>query len=95
MYFLIALVLQATAPDAATAQTPAAQTTPAAATQTQASPTQTAAATPQTEIRCRWVTPTGQRLRERICESVEVIDDRQVISQDATNAMTANRGIGQ
>ncbi len=93
MISLVALILQATAPETATATQPAAQVA-APAEQAQASAT-IPAATPRTEVRCRWAVPTGQRLRIRVCETVELIDERQVNSEEATRHFTANRGISQ
>lgn len=97
MYLLIALVLQATAPNVVTTpETAATETTaPAPTQQAQTTTSDAAPAAPQTEVRCRWVTPTGQRLRERICELVQVIDDRAELASEATRDMTTNRGVSQ
>lgn len=96
MHLLIALVLQATAPDVVAQPQPAAtQTVSAPTQQAQAATAQAAPATPRTEVRCRWAVPTGQRLRERVCETVELIDERQMTSEEATRHFTANRGISQ
>ena len=93
MYLLIALVLQATTPQVAEpAQTTDAVSAPVTTNQ---APAAEAPATPRTEVRCRWYVPTGQRLRHRVCETVELIDERAVISEDATRAFTENRGISQ
>ena len=95
MYLLIALVLQATAPDAAAQpQPPATQAAPAS-TQQAAAPANQAAAAPRTEVRCRWHTPTGARIRQRICETVETIEGRQESSEAAANDFTRNRGVSQ
>jgi hypothetical protein len=94
MHLLIALVLQATTPSAVPAtETPAQETTPIVSTTSPAAPV--AAPTPQTEVRCRWVAPTGQRLRQRVCETVELLDERAHVSEQATHDMRDNRGISQ
>lgn len=87
MYFLIALMLQATAPEAVqaspteNASQAAAQTAPA---------TETVAE--DTEVVCSWHVPTGQRLRRRVCESAQTIDARAQISGEATRDMQIVRG---
>ncbi len=93
MYLLIALVLQATAPNAVAP--PAAATETTAPTQQAPAATTQTTATPQTEVRCEWITPTGQRLRQRVCRTVNLIDERADLSADATRDMQGNRGVSQ
>jgi hypothetical protein len=92
MHLLIALILQAATPDAAAPVVPPeqVQTDPAQGANVTAAPSTTAAPAP--EIQCRWVAPTGQRLRRRVCETVQAIDARAQVSGEATRDMQVVRG---
>lgn len=84
MHLLIALVLQATAPDAVAATPTAAETAqPAATAET---------TTQQPEVVCRWQIRTGERLRRRVCETAAAIEARAVVSAEATRDMQIIRG---
>jgi hypothetical protein len=88
MYLLIALMLQATTPEAVQATPPTEQASQAAA---QTAPAAEPAAE-ETEVVCSWQVPTGQRLRRRVCETAQAIDARAQISGEATRDMQIIRG---
>ncbi len=83
MHILIALVLQATTPDAvAPVQTPPTETTqPAAAVQPL-----------EPEMVCRWEVPPGQRLRRRVCREIADIEATADASSEAARHMQEIRG---
>lgn len=87
MYLLIALVLQATAPEAVPAAPPTEQAGQPAQTTQPSAPT-----SEQPEVVCSWQVPTGQRLRRRVCERAEMIEARAAMSADATRDMQGVRG---
>lgn len=84
MHLIIALILQATTPDAAAAP---AQSAPTETTQPAAAPLPL-----EPEMVCRWETPAGQRIRRRVCREVSEIDAQAQISADATRHMQEIRG---
>lgn len=100
MYLLIAVLLQAISPEIA-APAPAARVESGAQapTDTSAAPSATVSEPPpaaiRRELRCERRAPTGQRISRRVCETVEFIDDRAVVAQDVTNAITHSRGVSQ